>query len=354
MSKEYDIHVSGSAPELWPAETFFALLWTDDDDALEVPKRFPYAGKWGEIISTQLLLRDAWPMPRRLDMVWLSIVERQFYSLEADLPTEQMEQLWQECDPDSGEPLFSHIVVGMAPYGKVAVWLRGFKKAVLASWLQGEPTEVDMATFMPTNPTATLDENCDFYINNDERVHENLQLHGLPPQGLFNRMMTQYCYRLVPVFEHWLPDSEPQWQQYGTDEEADVPVLDFIHVSCYDGTMHKVHDDALLRHHMAGRPERISMAWHTGKSDWCAHLWLDEELTAPLFSQFYGTHRDTHADLLLHFDPQQHHYELALLRYGMKQPQSIAQSCYQMIVFKNDFETYRSPNYSQGAGAWLW
>ena len=114
MSHYYDLHVSGSAPALWPAEIHFALLWIDDTVALEVPKRFPLQGRWGEILSTQQLETDGLPMPRKLDMVWLSIVEQTFYSLEADLPTERMEELWQQTDND-GEPLYTHIVVGMAP-----------------------------------------------------------------------------------------------------------------------------------------------------------------------------------------------------------------------------------------------
>ncbi len=353
MAKKYNILVSGVAPELWPTNTFFALLWYKPDEALEVPKRYPYSGKWGEIISTHLLDEDLFPMPYNIDMVWLSIVERQFYSLEADLPTERMEQLWQQSDPESGEPQFSHIVVGMAPYGQAAVWLRGFNKSVLVSWLQGEPTEVDMADFMPTNPAVTLDENCDFYINNDAYVRENLEQNGLPPRGLFDRMMAQYCYRIVPLFEHWQPNEEEQWRRYADDEER-VPEVDHIFISRCDGTHHKIADDSLTRHHTAGRPERIAVAWHAGKSEWTAYLWLDESLTAPLFERFYGTHHDTRMDLMLHFDPEQRHYELAMFRYGLAKPMQIPPECWQIIVFKNQFEHYRSENYDRPTAAWQW
>ena len=105
---------------------------------------------------------------------------------------------------------------------------------------------------------------------------------------------------------------------------------------------------------MAGRPERIEVAWHTGKSEWQAYIWLNEELTAPIFERLYGMHRDTRVDLLLHFDPEQQHYELALFRYGMKQPQLLPEDCFQLIVFKNQFENYRTDNYSQPSGAWIW
>ena len=47
-------------------------------------------------------------------------------------------------------------------------------------------------------------------------------------------------------------------------------------------------------------------------------------------------------------------YELALYRYGLKEPQVIPEDVYQLLVFKNKFEDYRSDNYNQERGAWIW
>ena len=105
---------------------------------------------------------------------------------------------------------------------------------------------------------------------------------------------------------------------------------------------------------MARRPERIAMAWHAGKNEWSAHLWLDEELTAPIFERLYGTHRDTRMDMMLHFDPEQRHYELAMFRYGLANPIQLPQDCWQIIVFKDQFEHYRSENYDRPTAAWQW
>ena len=351
MAQEYFLHVTGSAPALWPAELHFGLLWIGDGEALEVPRRYPFSGRWGEILSTQTLDRDKFPMPKKLDMVWLSVVEKTFYSIECDLPTAQMEECWQRMTNDDGEPSLSHIVVGMAPYGQVALWLRGEKKSILLDWLRGERMESSSKQLMPNNSTETIDSHCRKYIK--RRVHKHLKMHGLPEPGLFDRIMAQYCYRLVPLFEHWQSDEDVKWRRHDDDEE-NPPVMDHVFVSRCDGTHHKIADDTLMRHHMAGRPERIEVAWHTGKSEWQAYIWLNEELTAPIFERLYGMHRDTRVDLLLHFDPEQQHYELALFRYGMKQPQLLPEDCFQLIVFKNQFENYRTDNYSQPSGAWIW
>ncbi len=358
MSQQYRILVSGTAPVLYPTDTFFGLLWFDKDDALQVPKRYPYQGEWGRPISTHLLEREEYPVPGKLDMVWLSIVERKFYSIQKLLPTEKLEEWFGQQDEESGEPRFEHIVVGMAPYGGVALWAYGPKKSVLVDWLQAEEIHVEMKDFMPLNPDVTLDQNCDFYINNDEAVRENLEVNGLPPRHLFDKYMQQFCYRYLPLFQQWDED-EQQWKRPKTETEGDVnkdlqPELDFIEEALYDGTHDKLHDGGLMRFHMAGKPKKLAVLWHIKKSQYSAYLWFDDEAIRAAFEKFYGAHRDTKVDFIFRIDSEKNRYELALYRYGLQEPVVISEDAYQMIVFKNKFEYYRSENYDQPRGAWIW
>ena len=59
-------------------------------------------------------------------------------------------------------------------------------------------------------------------------------------------------------------------------------------------------------------------------------------------------------DFMIRIDSEKNKYELALYRYGLKEPQVISESAYQLLVFKNKFEYYRSENYNQPRGAWIW
>jgi hypothetical protein len=77
-------------------------------------------------------------MPHKLDMVWLSVVEQQFYSIESNLPVSKLQTIWDGYDPYT----FSHIVVGMAPYGGVALWVVGESKSVLVDWMHAERYQV--------------------------------------------------------------------------------------------------------------------------------------------------------------------------------------------------------------------
>ena len=353
MPREYPILVSGTAPVLYPTDTFFGLLYYEADDALEIPKKYPYQGEWGQPISTHLLEREEYPVPGMIDMVWLSIVERKFYSLVEKLPTERSEELFGKTDEDSGEAVYEHIVVGMAPYGGVALWIHGFKKSTLVAWMHGEETQVEMKDFMPMNPDVTLDENCDFYINNDSRVKENLEANGLPPRDLFDNYMKQFTYRYLPLFEHWYEDEE-KWQPYTEEEQEAKPELDYIEEALYDGTHDKLRGGGLLNYHEAGKPKKLAVKWHIKKSEYTAYFWFEDEAIRAIFDKFYGIHPDTKTDFIIHIDPMKNKYQLALYRYGLREPQIIAEEAYQLIVFKNKFEHFRSENYDQPRGAWIW
>lgn len=348
-NQNYTYLVSGTAPWCYPVDTMFALLYYDADGAVEIPKRYPYEGEWGQPLSMHLLERDQYPMPCLLDMVWLSIVERKFYSVTQKLPVDMLERLFQQKNANG--VVFDYIIVGMAPYGKAAVWVHGHKKAVLIVWTQGEQIVVDMKDFMPTNPTVTLDENCDFYINNDSQVKENLEKNGLPPRNLYDKYMQQFIYRYLPIYEQY-DANKKEWQKYKEDEPT--PEFEYIEEALFDGTHDKLHDDGLLKYHEAGKPKKLAVKWHIKKSEYTAYFWFEDEKICAIYDKFYGAHPDTKTDFIIRIDAEKKKYELALFRYGLKEPQVIPESTYQLLVFKNGFEDYRSDNYSQARGAWIW
>lgn len=350
---EHSYLISGCAPLLYPAQLHYGLFYINGKEAIEIPKRICFAETWGTVVSNHFYEQETFPLPLVLDMVWLSIIERKFYSLVEKLPEGKMEVQFGQMDEESGEAIFEHIVVGMAPYGRVALWAHGFKKSVMIAWMQAEETDVEMKDFLPMNPSITLDENCDFYINQDLRVKENLEKNGLPPRGLFDNYMKQFTYRYLPLFEQWDKDEEI-WQPYTEDEQDTKPELDYIEEALFDGTHDKLHDGGLLHYHEAGKPKKLAIKWHIKKSEYSAYLWFEDQEIRTIFDRFYGVHLDTKTDFMIRIDSEKNKYELALYRYGQKEPVVINESAYQLIVFKNKFECFRSENYNQPRGAWIW
>ncbi len=346
---DYRYRLSGNAPVLYPTDTWFGILYYTNEESLPIPKCYPYHGEWGAILSTEILTREDYPMPHKLDMVWLSIVEEQFYSIESELSVSKLQAIWDKFSPET----FSHIVVGMAPYGGVALWIVGESKSVLVKWMHADCYQVSLNDFKPNSQFSSLKDYCNYYINNDSLVKENLQKYGLPPRDLFDNYMKQFTYRYQIMFEQWNEDKE-EWTKYDEEEINMMPEFDFIDEVLFDGTHDKLHDGGLMNYHEAGKPKKLAVQWHLKKSEWTAYFWFEDKAIRDIFDRFYGAHRDTKTDFLLRFDPYHNKYELALYRYGLREPQVIPESAYQLIVFKNKFESFRSDNYAQERGAWIW
>ena len=343
----FSYHLSGCSYELAPSITNKCLFVFDGNGTVNVYDIIN-EGNWGKpypfFIDDDNFYNQ---IPSKILINWVSVIEKKNYLLCCEIPRLQIEQLI------SNSHCFSDIMVGMAPYGGVALWTHGLHKSTLIAWMHGEETQVEMTDFMPTNPTITLDELCDSYINNDPIVKQNLATNGLPPRDLFDNYMKQFTYRYLPLFDHWDEDQE-KWTKYTEEEQEVKPELDYIEEALYDGTHDKLHDGGLLNFHEAGKPKKLAVKWHIKKSEYSAYFWFDDAAIRAVFDKFYGAHPDTKTDFILHFDPMKNEYQLALYRLGLKEPLPISKEAYQLIVFKNKFEHYRSENYDQPHGAWIW
>ena len=204
---------------------------------------------------------------------------------------------------------------------------------------------------MIESPYITIEEYCKSYLDNDTYIQNRINNYHSPSIDLFDNYMQQFSYRYLVIFEKWRKDDE-EWEKYAENEN--VPVFDFIEESLYDGTHDKLHDGGLMKYHQAGKPKKLRVEWHIGKSEHSAYFWFEDERIREVFDRFYGAHPDTKTDFIIRIDAEKRKYELALYRYGLKEPQVIPEDVYQLLVFKNKFEDYRSDNYNQERGAWIW
>ena len=228
----------------------------------------------------------------------------------------------------------------------MAVWLHGGRKQSLITWLHAEEKGL------------TLDEQhsllwgLDIKTYCDAAVKQiGLESVVVPESKLFENMMLQYSYKWQPVLKKW-DENDDSWKDY--QEEEILPELDFVEVKCFDGTYDKLRDGSLMEYHSAGKPSHLTVDWHVGKRRYGAYFFFDHEELQATFNRCYGAHPDTKVDILVQMDPETNHYELALYRYGMKEPLKIDELAYQLMVFKNKFECFRSENYNLPPGSWRW
>lgn len=101
-------------------------------------------------------------------------------------------------------------------------------------------------------------------------------------------------------------------------------------------------------------PSKIIVQFLIKSNEFHVLFWMNKNEITQVFERFYGAHPETKADFIIRIDAENKKYELALYRQGLKEPVVIPESAYQLIVFKNKFEDYRSENYNQPRGAWIW
>lgn len=358
MEKKYEYHLSGSAFEFAPIITYAAIVTCSEDEAIQIPECLPYKGGWGTGCHVEILEQSEHYLPQGIHIIYLSILEKEYYIINEELPQKDIESLWTSAaiNKDSNQnqsinnsSLFENIVVGMAPYGNVAIWLNGISKSTLIFWKKGE--KIDTSIFPQETTPASIRETCEFYINNDPLVKENLEKNGLPPRDLFDRYMQQFNYRYVVEFGHWDEENE-EWKPYENDEVK--PEFDYIEESLYDGTHDKLHDGGLMEYHQAGKPKKLALQWHIKKSEYSAFLWMDDMKIRAAFEAFYHDYPEAEIDFVFRIDPQKNKYQILFNCREAKQPIPLNEEAYQMIVFKSKFENYRSKNYNQPRGAWIW
>lgn len=341
------LYITGSAHSLYPADLLFGLLKDGKGQCCEIPKRYPFKGSWGQPLSTHILDNIPLGCPKELDIVWLSVIEKTFYSYNEELPIELLANELSKGD-------YTHLVIGMGYGGTITLWLWGNLKSIVVLNQWCKTIEIDMADFLPLSPDIKLETYCRQYIEAESDVYNNLvAFNGLPPRDLFDNYMKQFIYRYQVLLEKWNGKNEDiKWEKYKEDEVA--VEIDYIEESLYDGTHDKLHDGGLMKYHEAGKPKKLKVQMYKGKNEWSAYFWFDEDKICEVFNRFYGAHPDTKTDFIIRIDAEQNKYELAMYRYGLKEPVIIKPDVYQLIVFKNKFECYRSENYDQPRGAWIW
>lgn len=344
----FDISVSDSSPELFPTQILEGLLLGDDNDSIVISNGNVRKPQWGRVNAPEVISIEKHHLPKHINLTWIALTEKVCYHLDSDLDSLKAEIIWNTSDR-KGRPCFNFIVVGMAPYGKVALWLVGLKKSVLFSSLIADKYILDEEDEEIYLGNFSLEEHCSNRLSVNKEVMENLIQHGLPAPHLFDRMMQQFTYRFLPVLKKWDDDNQ-LWIDYAEDEKQ--PELDYVEVKCHDGTFDRLRDGSLLSYHQAGKPCRVCVGWHVGKREYSAYFFFSHDELAQVFRNCYGAHPDTKVDFLLQIDPESDKYESALFRYGMKEPLAIGPDACQVLAFRNKFECYRSPNYTQPKGAW--
>ncbi len=319
------LHYEGEPEAEDPEDMGLSLVASSCDDG------------WGYIQNLDIFTKETFPMPNRLSLRYITMNDGRCYALETDLDQKRADELWQNQEQEHPNRAFSSYVIGTAPFGGVAIWLRGRDHSVLLHWLKSDEVPMNLIEKSRYGWTLEMEES---EVISREELDDN---------------MKQYCYRYVALEEFW-DNVNKRWVEYPDDNMYyDDLDIDSIEDHRTDGTFNYIKgDESQLEYHTTGKPVRITIRWHAGSAEYFAHIWLVSIFINQIFNAFFSERHDTKVDIMLRLDPDNQAYQLALRGNDNPQPFIIPWYAYQLIVFKNGEEHFTSPNYILEDGQWSW
>ena len=343
----HTLTVSCQTPFPYPVKLLLIGLFDTEGKGIETVIENQCTKVWGERSSFDIVSSRKYPFPVRLVAMWVSAAEQCCYRADFSIDTQRAEAIINEHKCLTSELRMEYLPIGIAPFGGVAVWLSSYEESLLLNWEKA--IQISQNNQIGRDRVVTI---CQELFSTYYEAQSSLANNGLPSQNLFERRMTKYDYRFVALEEYY--DGQ-DWRAY-SDEDLyyDDLDLDSIYVLRLDGTLDKRAGFELLNYHHAGVPSRISVKWHSGKAQYSAYFWLELLGSMRMFERFFIIDSLRPADLLLRLDSRAQRYELALSRAGEQTISSFNDEAYQAIVFRDGREFYRTPNYNQPDGAWVW
>ena len=147
--KKYKWSVSGNAPKNFPATFHYAAI-----DGEGIRGGGTLDSGWG-LSGSSTGSDDPMPIPKTLEIAWMSYIENQFYKGVFQLDQQKIAQVFEEgylYTEESGLKKLDdfHFVVNVAPGGTVVVWMlgdSGFQREV--GFYQAEKTNFKWSSFVP-------------------------------------------------------------------------------------------------------------------------------------------------------------------------------------------------------------
>lgn len=346
---------------LYPIEPFFSVLYLDEKD--EQVAELPLNSDKGWTYKTPSHFSFAQrPFPRKLDMVYYSVVEGKNYSLQAPLPTEKFEELFAQKTAD-GEPLYEAITFGAAPYGQVAVWVQRAdnKQVRMLDWLKGKEVEVPFDQFK-VFPHSADGENWQQFRENvlqrKTKAADNLKKNGLPDKNLFEQFNNKYNLRISVVFAQGPKNGVKPIKlkldtlslQYFNGEEDHFADADKVDPRAEKGYPYSIFSDGPA---LRAKPKEIQIDFRDGKNTNTSYLYVpyqtsvDNRAIHEVFEQAFGGNPGTPGELTFTFNGPSQPWSVTLT-VGTKRVELPLEE----IRFRNHSEAYRSPKYYQPESHW--
>lgn len=313
-----------------PIHCIFAII-KSAENVYVIPNNTIIHTEWGQPISENsfvLINDDCF----EIDISWISMFEKKVYRYNCCIGQDDLKDI-------------SSLLIGCTLLGKICIW--NYEKSMsqvllydkgycmnneFSKLFQKEEYLIEFSE----NDRFTIDELCYIY---QKELYDEYGIETLDSVNI-DELMSQYSYRYFPILN--------------LKNENESIEFKYIEELLNDGTFDRRHDQRLLKEHMGAIPQKLVLKWDVSINEYIVFLYFEYDFLSLFFEKFYGIHKNTKTDFIIRINPDDNIYGLSLFRQGLSEPLDIPEEAYQLIVFKNNFEVYRSDNYNQERGAWIW
>jgi len=296
------------APELYPAEIVRGDFIFDNGSKIYIPASWTMYNGWGDSGSAHIVGDDFKPIPKQLQITWLSYMERKFYTGKFDLPQREIRQLFEQgyTDQRGVKENFSALNVGLAPGGTVVLWIFGAGLALEIEQFQASETQVTTKEFMP-DAVISSDEYIDMVL---VEIAKNVEEHG---SFNFDNIPFGTWSENYRIRYNWMPKFT------FAEEGQHTKLLSRF----YNGEHYFVeHTNPLLSENKTWAvPKYYRINW-TDKNQYKygAHIYFDEAEIFTTFHTLFDTNKVDKADLLIEVDKYNSNLNIFLVNKNEKIP----------------------------------
>ncbi|MEM8694200.1 MAG: DUF2931 family protein [Pseudomonadota bacterium] len=202
-AETYEWYARSSAPQGYLAEFVYADLAYGDGQSIYVPSVHTRHIPWGGPGGLHIVGPESKAVPHALSLAWMSFNENKLYAGRFDLPASDIRALFQSQGPngrgvaDSGH---RSVIVGVAPYGAVSVWVQTNQSRVLVATFTAQEADIPFSRLAP-NAVIGRDDYVDSTLKSYVERHPEMAevLQKPVPDYWSSIYLAEYRWR--PVFD---------------------------------------------------------------------------------------------------------------------------------------------------------
>ncbi|WP_292008819.1 DUF2931 family protein [Chryseobacterium sp.] len=288
--KKYSWLGTISAPQEFPMEIYSGSIIADDFTYNFDSIWGTQNTGWGNDGGTMSVSTTQMEIPHALEFTWYSLVEGKFYTGKWKLDKEKIVKLFEEglVDQDTHKKTtYDAFVVGLAPKGRVVLWIKGTGNQKEVGVFQAHDTIIkeekayDNARYMFKEGFADRMLNDPSYKTFKPEVREKIQQHGYPSEDIYDVYREKY---------NWKPEviltEGGKWIDFGFNN--------------YNGEQENLFGESLNNNHYQKRavPKFCGFYWMDKEKNRYA-IWIDSFDEKEIFDVFGKLGKEENIDFVI-------------------------------------------------------